>query len=155
VQGVQDSLTKVGAVNFTFRAASNVSPNAESSPWCVVWTCMRLSFKQSKSTEVNSDPNLSGCLGLGLGLLQWCRCFPVSRQRKPESSARAGRRGMGGSAPDGRIRACACRVPTARSASGSRRRGRAALLLPVSDKTKPIQSAPSRASGTAFPTPTP
>jgi hypothetical protein len=28
VQGVQDSLTKVGAVNFTFRAASNVSPNA-------------------------------------------------------------------------------------------------------------------------------
>jgi hypothetical protein len=148
VQGVQDSLTKVGAVNFTFRAASNVSPNAESSPWCVVWTCMRLSFKQSKSTEVNSDPKLSGCLGLGL--LQWCRCFPVSRQRKPESSARAGRRGMGGSAPDGRIRACACRVPTARSASGSRRRGRAALLLPVC-----CQSAPSRASGTAFPTPTP
>ena len=39
-------------------------------------------------------------------------------------------------APRARIRACACRVPAVHvSASGSRRRGRAALLLPVSDKT--------------------
>jgi hypothetical protein len=96
VQGVQDSLTKVGAVNFTFRAASNVSPNAESSPWCVVWTCMQLSFKQSKSTEVNSDPNLSGTMGLAAWGWGWGCCSGAGAFQFPGSGSRKAAHGRAG-----------------------------------------------------------